>query len=149
MGRSTASPALRSLERSLHDFSPGAADRKAALVRQLDRSRLASARAVERFHEALCFLRAYPDSAAVLTAAEQGLARFASRPDLRRWREQLEDTGIAGTDTYYRFYWPIAALPETRSATDICSSAMAGAPCPTPSPLARCPARALEFRVCG
>ena len=50
------------------------AARKLALLDALERRRLPSARAVERLHESLCVLRAYPDSQAVLDAAERMLA---------------------------------------------------------------------------
>ena len=59
-------------------------------------------------HETACFLRAYPDSDAVLTEAERLLAAFAGRGDLQRHRHALVDTGIAGTATHYRFFAPTA-----------------------------------------
>jgi hypothetical protein len=40
----------------------------------------------------------------VLAEAERQLASFARRPDLRRHRDALADTGIAGTDTRYPFF---------------------------------------------
>ena len=52
---------LTALERSRHDFGPDAAARKLSLLERLDRARLPSAAAVLRLHEALCFVRAYPD----------------------------------------------------------------------------------------
>ena len=61
-------------------------------------------REVERLHEALCFLRAYPDDAAVLARTEALLARFARRPDLKRHRAALDDSGIAGTKTRFPFF---------------------------------------------
>ena len=66
--------------------------------------RLASAGAVRRLHEALCFVRAYPDDAAVLAQVEAMLARFADRPDLREFRAALADSGIAGTAIHFRFF---------------------------------------------
>jgi hypothetical protein len=59
-------------------------------------------------HELLCFLHAYPDSEPVLKQVEQMLANFAGRGDLRRHRRALVDTGIAGTDINYSFFWPTA-----------------------------------------
>ena len=55
-------------------------------------------------HEAACFLRAHPDDLRVLKAVERLLGGFAQRRDLRRFRGQLEDTGIAGTALNYAFY---------------------------------------------
>jgi hypothetical protein len=96
---------LRALERSKDRYGAGCAEAKLALLRQLARADVGSARAVLRLHELLCFLRAYPDDARLLTQVERMLERFAARPDLRRAREALADTGIAGTAIRYRFFW--------------------------------------------
>src|SRR5450759_241594 len=96
---------LRALERSKDQYGAGCAEAKLVLLGRLARANLRSARAVKRLHEALCFLRAYPDDARVLAQAERMLARFAGRPDLRRARAALADTGIAGTAIRYRFFW--------------------------------------------
>jgi hypothetical protein len=63
---------------------------------------------VERLHEVLCFLRAYPDDARVAGQAERMLRRFARRADLRVHHDALADTGIAGTAIRYAFFWPTA-----------------------------------------
>jgi len=86
-------------------YGPGCAEAKLALLKQLARTELRSARAVFRLHEALCFLRAYPDNARVLAQVERMLARFAARADLMRQRTALIDSGIAGTRIRYRFFW--------------------------------------------
>jgi hypothetical protein len=99
---------LRELERIHRRYGPGRAEPKAALLDQLASRRLPTARAVRRFHEVLCFLRAYPDSADLLARVEQLLASFARRPDLRRHATALQDSGIAGTPTYYSFFHPTA-----------------------------------------
>lgn len=96
---------LAELERSRDHYGAGSADAKLALLAPLERAELRSARAVFRLHEVLCFLRAYPDDARVLARVERMLARFAARADLRRHREALADTGIAGTRIRYRFFW--------------------------------------------
>jgi hypothetical protein len=93
------------LERSKDHYGTGSAEAKLALLRRLDRAELRSARAVWRLHEVLCFLRAYPDDARLLVQVERMLARFSGRADLRRARETLTDTGIAGTPIRYRFFW--------------------------------------------
>ena len=84
----------------------GAADaaRKLALLEQLARTRLASAGAVRRLHEALCFIHAYPDDAAVRRQVRAMLAGFAQRADLRAYRAALAGSGIAGTVTGFRFF---------------------------------------------
>ena len=96
---------LAALERAKDRYGAGCAETKLALLGRLERADLRSARAVWRLHEALCFLRAYPDDARVLTKVERMLARFAVRADLRREREALVDSGIAGTVIRYRFFW--------------------------------------------
>ena len=96
---------LGELERTRDHYGAGSAEAKLALLARLERAELRSARAVFRLHELLCFLRAYPDDARVLEQVERMLARFAARADLRRQREALTDTGIAGTPIRYRFFW--------------------------------------------
>jgi hypothetical protein len=100
---------LRELELLRARFGDGFATRKLELLQALEAARMPSARAVARLHEAACFLRAYPDDARVLAAVERLLARFAARPDLRRHRARLEDSGIAGTDTFFPFFAPTAS----------------------------------------
>jgi hypothetical protein len=100
--------ALRELERLRTVFDNGSARAKLGLLRIFERGRLRSADQVLRLHEILCFLRAYPDDAAVLAQVESMLSGFPRRSDLRRHRGALADTGIAGTAIYYRFFWPTA-----------------------------------------
>jgi hypothetical protein len=103
-----ATRALATLEKTKDKYGGGSAARKLAALRELDRTRLGTARRVERLHEALCFLRAYPDDARVASQVERMLARFAHRADLQAHRAALADTGIAGTTIRYRFFWPTA-----------------------------------------
>ncbi len=100
-----AATLLRELEAARDQYGGNAAAGKSALLDSVPRLRMQSARQVERLHEALCFLRAYPDDAAVLGRVERLLAAFHVRPDARRFRAALADTGIAGTDTRYQFFW--------------------------------------------
>jgi hypothetical protein len=101
----TSSQALVSLERVLTRYGNGVAERKAKLIKELARRSLSSSDKVLRFHEALCFLWAYPDNRDVLHAVESALERFANRRDLRRFRDELMNSGIAGTDIHFRFFW--------------------------------------------
>lgn len=108
---------LTALERLRLDYGTGAAQKRLALLRDLARTRLATASQVRRLHEALCFIRAYPDDAAVLSQATSMLERFAQRPDLCAHREALADSGIAGTAIHYRFFhaqadWLAAHWPD-------------------------------------
>ncbi len=104
----SAARLLAALERTRGVYAPGSANDKLRLLQLLARATLRSARQVERLHELLCLLRAYPDDARVLAQVEAMLARFDRRADLRAQRAALAHTGIAGTDTGYPFFWPTA-----------------------------------------
>ena len=100
-----ASRLLGRLGRLRDRHGDGSAAGKLVLLRALERRRLARAHQVLRLHETLCFLRAYPDDAALLAQVERMLEGFAARPDLRRHRSALADSGIAGTDLHFQFFW--------------------------------------------
>jgi hypothetical protein len=104
----TSTLLLRRLEATRLAYGPGHARAKLALLRALQRARLASAREILRLHEHLCYLRAYPDNRAVLAWVVRMLRDFAARADLARHRDALADSGIAGTEIRYRFFWPTA-----------------------------------------
>jgi hypothetical protein len=97
-------PTLAALEHLRLEFGGEAAARKLALLKHFARARLGNARAVKRLHEALCFIRAYPDNRKVLALTRAMLAAFPDRADLRAHRAELADTGIAGTRIHYRFF---------------------------------------------
>jgi hypothetical protein len=99
---------LASLEQAKGSYGEGCAGTKLALLAKIEHGRLRTGRAVIRLHEVLCFLRAYPDDARILAQVERMLANFHRRPDLRRHRAELADSGIAGTAIYYRFFWSTA-----------------------------------------
>jgi hypothetical protein len=101
----SGSKLLRQLESAKAEYGGDATGRKLALLTELERQPLSRAREVERLHEVLCFLRAYPDSRDVLQQVERMLAGFAKRADLKRHRRALADTGIAGTRIQFPFFW--------------------------------------------
>lgn len=105
---SSTAGALAELDRLKADFGAGRAARKRVVLEALERASLPRAADVAKLHEALCFMRAYPDDAPTLRAVRRMLAGFASREDLKRHRDALVDSGIAGTDTYFRFFQPMA-----------------------------------------
>jgi hypothetical protein len=109
-----ATAILRQLERLRLEFSPATAAEKHRLIGILRNARLPSASAVRRLHEILCWIRAYPDDARVLDAASVTIRNFAARKDLHRCREQLADSGIAGTAIHYHFFWPMARWLSSR-----------------------------------
>ena len=106
--KAAAARLLAELERCHAEFGPDASLRKRALLVTLGRARLPGADAVTRFHDLLCFLRAYPDDAPLLALVERLLQGFAQRPDLSASRAALADSGIAGTDIHYPFFASMA-----------------------------------------
>jgi hypothetical protein len=103
-----AAALLRRLERLREAFGAEAAARKRDLLAALGTRRLARPSDVARLHEALCFMRAYPDTPALLRRVERMLDAFPRRRDLVAHRDALADTGIAGTEIRYSFYAPTA-----------------------------------------
>ena len=82
---------------------------KLQLLRTLQRKRFTDSESIERFHDMLCFLRAYPDNAEILTQVEKCMSEFSSRSDLRKYKNELASSGIAGTPIDYRFFHPMAS----------------------------------------
>ena len=105
---------LTQLESIRLQFGPEAAASRKRLLRAVRSADLPRAADVVRLHELLCFCRAYPDDAALLTLVERMLAGFAKRPDLQRHRKALADSGIAGTDINYRFFATMARWAAER-----------------------------------
>lgn len=99
---------LAALERIGRRHAPGLGARKLALLTVLGRARLSTPRQLLRLHELLCYLDAYPDDRRVRARVRRMLRTFRERPDLHRHRRALAGSGIAGTDTPYRFFWPTA-----------------------------------------
>jgi hypothetical protein len=100
---------LQQLQRRLADFGPEASVRKRALLAALCTARFGSARDLSILQRIICFLRAFPDDAAVhrvaLRAARGFAGQIARLP--RGERVRLDDTGMAGTTT--RNVYSIAA----------------------------------------
>ncbi len=115
----SASSCLSQLSRIRAEFGPGWGERKRALLARLERARLGSAGAVEALHDLLIFLRAYPDDAPLLELVERMLGAFARRPDFRRHREALADTGIAGTTIDFPFFAETAWRLAERFPTNL------------------------------
>ena len=103
-----ATTQLRELIALKQEFDGASAARRTELLRELERARLPGGADIAALHEALCYSRAYPDNEAVLELVERILGDFQDRPDLRRHRAELADTGIAGTKLHFRFYWLMA-----------------------------------------
>ncbi len=67
---------LTELEAARYRFGPGDATRIRKLLHALDQTRFKDAASLIRFHEALMFIRAFPQNPAVLRAVEHILHRF-------------------------------------------------------------------------
>ena len=90
-------------------YAPEDQKQKCQLLESLERCAIGHPGTLVRFHEALCFLQAYPDDARVLELVDKALEGFASRvarlgPSARR----LHDSGIGGATLDYPFGYPMA-----------------------------------------
>jgi len=100
-------------------YSPEDQKQKCRLLESLERCAIRHPGALVRFHEALCFLQAYPDDARVLELVDKTLEGFASRvarlgPSARR----LHDSGIGGATLDYPFGYPMARWLAERFPRD-------------------------------
>lgn len=113
------------LGKGLTGFGGVAAARKLRSVERLSRARIMDPAALVAYHEALCFIRAFPDDPDLMEAARAELSRFALRVARLRDRvtgempEELNDSGIAGTIYRYPF-----GLPMVRRLLDRFSGSM-------------------------
>ena len=117
MPRNSINRLLDQLDESKHRFAAGEHKRTEKLLARLNRTKLADAASLIRFHEALLFLSAYPQSARIKRMAESALKSFGKKVAALREAEidlsaldSPEVSGIAGTaitDTlsYYIVRW--------------------------------------------
>jgi hypothetical protein len=107
----------RELETQRITFGADAAARKKALLAELAALRFPRSRSastwIKRLHEALLFLAAHPDNAAIAKGSLDALDRF-TRDLSPALRGTLADTGIAATEVTYPFDFPIAAWLAAR-----------------------------------
>ena len=101
----TAARALRRIEALRLRYDPRMAVEKRALLALLKGARFGRADLLLRYHEALCFMAAYPDDARLLALVRRELAAFAHRPELARFGDELADSGVAGSATRYNYFW--------------------------------------------
>ncbi len=95
---------LKQLESLKYEFGAQAATQKKDCLQVLKSAQLKNANQIERLHDTLCFMQAWPDDDAILSAVDAMLARFDHRRDLKRHADELTNTGIAGTAINFRFY---------------------------------------------
>lgn len=92
-------------------YDPVAAEEKLALIRSMRNLRIRSSFDVKRLHEALCFIRAFPDTKAHHRQSNALLQDIASTVHklTKTERGALSDSGIAGTSVYYVFSFEVAS----------------------------------------
>ena len=107
--RNTANK-LRQLETLRDRYGGQAAREKKAILESLRRSRLTRPSDLIKYHDLLCFYRAYPDNAGIMALVERELRAFRKRVDGGRNGYYLESTGIVGTTTRYSYSYEMAQL---------------------------------------
>jgi hypothetical protein len=105
MPANTLDRQLTELDASRYRFGLGEATRIVKLLNQLDAAHFPDPPALIRFHEALLFLRAFPQAPAVVRATERILNNFHKKVEaLRKVGADMDDfdtfefSGIAGTE---------------------------------------------------
>jgi hypothetical protein len=113
------------LDRSRNRFTPEDRAAKQEALLALASRPLRDPALLLRFHEALCFLRAYPDDAELLQFVEDALREFGARVQTVRATgrpnviEELEETGVARTTIYCPLSFPAARWLTTRFADEV------------------------------
>ena len=115
---------LAELESARNQFGPGAAGKIQTLLDRISRHQFRDARLLIRFHESLLFLRAFPQSAALVPKIEKLLDIFCRRVESIRALgadmtvfDDFDTSGIAGTtmqDTlsFEAARWLVARIPR-------------------------------------
>ena len=118
---------LDQLDQLKTKFGPTDARKVEALLRRLSRQKVRDTESLVRYHELLMFVRAYPQSAAVMRAAEKELRSFAKRVEWLAEHdidvgplEHPQVSGIAGTpvtDTFsfHTVRWLMQRFPAQTS----------------------------------
>src|SRR2546426_964419 len=111
---------VEALAAAVARYSPDDQKQKCSLLESLERCAIRHPGALLRFHEALCFLQAYPDDGRVLELVDRALEGFGSRvarlgPAARR----LHDSGIVGAALDYPFGYPMARWLAARYPQDV------------------------------
>jgi hypothetical protein len=102
-------PLIRTLEELKMRFDGPSATLKCRAIRRLRRLRIARARSLEVYHDALCVIRAYPQNRQLLLAAERELRAFGRRIDAYTGgrkgprADRLLNSGITGTAVVHPF----------------------------------------------
>jgi len=110
MGRQSARQTISRLHAIRNRFGPSWRQEKKQLLDGISQLAVRTAGDLRRLHTSLCFLRAFPDSGDILSAVQALLSDFEDRLAGLGATEaaRLTDSGIVGTDLYYRFSFEVA-----------------------------------------
>jgi len=92
-------------------FSRVFAKERQDLLESIAGSTIKTAADIQRLHDCLCFIRAFPDNKELHQRASSMLQDFDSKVAKlsKSQRIILADSGIAGTDLYYAFSYEVAS----------------------------------------
>lgn len=109
-GRQSVSRRIRRLVDIRNRYDRSASTEKRRLLQELGDSPVSSADDLQRLHATLCFIRAFPDSRTHYRLARAQLISFDCRIGAlsRVNKQQLVDSGIAGTRLHYAFSFHVA-----------------------------------------
>jgi hypothetical protein len=119
---------LTELEAFRYRFGPGEAARVVKLLKRLDATRFPDSSSLIRFHEALLFLRAFPQGPSVVHVTERILNSFHKKVEaLRKADADMDDfdtfevSGIAGTQMEDALSFDVASwlIKRMRNRVDI------------------------------
>ena len=114
--RKPGGQAIRRLTEIRNCFDRAAAQEKLEILHALKDTRLRRSSDLKRLHSTLCYLRAFPDSAAHAAVADALLLQFGNRVAQlpAAARTDLWDTGIVATPVHYRFSFEVASWMAQR-----------------------------------
>lgn len=113
MSNSSLAKLLDQLDQLKTRFDSSSAKSKLRLISKLRGTPIVKADQLEKYHDLLCFLRAYPDSPAILEQAERQLIEFAGRIEKFKRHtgddsaSELADSGIVGTSSSNTFSYDL------------------------------------------
>ncbi|MDH3305035.1 MAG: hypothetical protein OEM50_00980 [Gammaproteobacteria bacterium] len=102
---------IQQLARIRGRFDSTSSGEKLNLLSGLRSAEVSSAIDLRKYHDTLCFIRAFPDSEELFHAADESLHAFEKRVDRlnESARTALWDSGISATTVHYPFSFDVAA----------------------------------------
>jgi hypothetical protein len=89
-------------------FSPADSREKAAIIRALAQKTIRNPASLQKYHDTLCFMQAYPDNPRLLKLVDGELTDFAKRIEYFREingpdDDRIDDTGMVNTTIHYSY----------------------------------------------